>query len=157
MGISVENIDNQRADLIAMTAEIAAAYLANNRVAQTELAAMIGAIYKSLASLGPAPETAPEPAVLVPAVSIRKSVTPDYIICLEDGKRFKSLRRHLTQLGTTPDEYRRKWGLPSDYPMVAATYATRRSELALSMGLGRKKAEPVTEPARKVGRGRKAA
>jgi predicted transcriptional regulator len=104
-----------------------------------------------------APERAPEPAALVPAISIKKSVTPDYIICLEDGKRFKALKGHLTQLGMTPDQYRRKWGLPKDYPMVAAAYAAKRSELARSMGLGRKKAEPVAEPARKAKHGRKAA
>jgi predicted transcriptional regulator len=153
----VENTDNRRNNLVAMTAEIAAAYLANNRVAQTELAAMIGAIHSSLISIGTAPKAAPELTPLVPAVPIKKSVTPDYIVCLDDGKRFKALKGHLTQLGMTPDEYRRKWGLPKDYPMVAPAYAAKRSELARGMGLGRKKAEPVTEAASKADRGRKAA
>jgi hypothetical protein len=96
---------------------------------------------------------------LVPAVSIKKSITPDYIICPEDGKHFKSMKRHLaTKFGMTPDEYRGKWNLPSDYPVVAAAYATKRSELALSLGLGRKNVERVAEPvAAKPERGQKAA
>jgi predicted transcriptional regulator len=152
--MNYDNLDST--DLIEMTAEIAAAYVSNNSVARTDLAALIAGIHSSLSSLG-APEAPPEPAPLVPAVPIKKSITRDYIICLDDGKSFKSLKRHLTQLGTTPEEYRRKWGLPSDYPMVAANYAAQRSQLALSMGLGRKKAEPVAEPARKASRGRKGA
>ncbi|BDA86351.1 MucR family transcriptional regulator [Aureimonas sp. SA4125] len=152
----MKDTDTSRDDLAAMTAEIASAYVANNRVPQADLPDLIASIHRSLSLLG-SPERAPEPAALVPAVSIRKSVTPDYIICLEDGKSFKSLKRHIAvRYGLTPDEYRRKWGLPSDYPMVAATYAARRSELALNLGLGRKKAEPVVEPARKAGRGRNA-
>jgi predicted transcriptional regulator len=133
------NYDNSGStDLTEMTAEIAAAYVANNNVARTELAALIAGIHSSLSSLG-APEAPPAPAALVPAVPIKKSVTPEYIISLEDGKPFKALKRHLTRLGMTPQEYRSKWGLPSDYPMVAANYAAKRSELALSLGLGRKK------------------
>jgi predicted transcriptional regulator len=147
-----DNSDNM--DLTEMTAEIAAAYVSKNSVAQTDLAALIAGIHSSLGSLG-APKAPPAPAALVPAVPIKKSVTPDYIICLEDGKQFKALKGHLTRLGMTPKEYRSKWALPSDYPMVAATYAARRSELAQSMGLGRKKVEPVAGPARKASRGRK--
>ncbi|TIU43193.1 MAG: MucR family transcriptional regulator, partial [Mesorhizobium sp.] len=87
--------------------------------------------------------SAEEPEVLKPAISIRKSVTPDHIICLEDGKKFKSLKRHLsTHYGLTPDAYRAKWGLPADYPMVAPNYAATRSALAKTMGLGRKPVEP---------------
>jgi predicted transcriptional regulator len=143
--------------LTEMTADIAAAYVSNNNVARTDLAALIAGIHSSLSSLG-APEAPSAPAALVPAVSIKKSVTPDYIICLEDGKQFKSLKRHLSShYDMTPDEYRRKWGLPDHYPMVAATYAAKRSELARSMGFGQKKAEPAAEPARKAGRGRGAA
>jgi predicted transcriptional regulator len=151
---------SQGNDLVALTAEIASAYVINNRVAPNEIASLIESIHSSLGSLGTAPAaTAPESVALVPAVSIKKSITPEYIICLEDGKQFKSMKRHLaTKYGLTPDEYRRKWNLPSDYPMVAAAYAAKRSELALSLGLGRKKVEPVAEPvAAKPGRGRKAA
>jgi predicted transcriptional regulator len=137
------NLDNSDGtDLTEMTAEIAAAYVSNNNVARTDLAALIAGIHSSLGSLG-APKAPPAPAPLVPAVPIKKSITPDYIICLEDGKQFKALKGHLTRLGMTPQDYRSKWGLPSDYPMVAATYAARRSELAQSMGLGRKKFEPA--------------
>ena len=85
----------------------------------------------------------------IPAVSIKKSVTPDFLICLDDGKKFKSLKRHLTQLGMTPAEYREKWGLPADYPMVAANYSATRSSLAKSNGLGRKPAAP-SKPAKRT-------
>ena len=96
-------------------------------------------------ALARAPQSAaaPEKAELVPAISIRKSVTPDYIVSLEDGRKFKSMKRYLSRLGMTPDEYRAKWGLPRDYPMVAPSYAKARSELAKSMGLGRKAAAPA--------------
>jgi predicted transcriptional regulator len=152
-------INTDASDLVALTAEITSAYVANNRVAPLDIPALIASIHSSLGSLGtPSAAVAPEPVALVPAVSIKKSITPDYIICLEDGKKFKSMKRHLaTKFGMTPDEYRAKWGLPHDYPMVAAAYASKRSELALSLGLGRKKAEPVAEPAPKAARGRKAA
>jgi len=138
----------QSDDLLMLTASVVAAYVGNNRVSTTEISDLIASIHQSLGSLGTVPAAAPEPAALVPAVPIKKSVTPDYIICLEDGKHFKSMKRHLmTKFGMTPNDYRRKWGLPSDYPMVAADYATRRSALAMNFGLGRKK-EPVDEPER---------
>lgn len=150
-------MDSETNDLVELTAEIASAYVSNNRVAPNEIAALIASIHSSLGTLGTAQAAEPEPVALVPAVPIKKSVTADYIICLEDGKQFKSMKRHLaTKFGMSPDEYRRKWGLPSDYPMVAAGYSSKRSELALSLGLGRKKADPVTEPAQKAARGRKA-
>lgn len=138
------------------TAEIVAAYIGNNSVRASELPVLISSVHSAFAGLGqPAPE--PEAAKLVPVVSIKKSITPDHLISLEDGKRYKSLKRHLSTRGLTPGEYRTKWGLPADYPMVAPTYAKQRSELAKSMGLGRKPApEPVAaaEPKR---RGRKKA
>ena len=130
-------------ETVELAASIVSAYVGNNHVAVVDLPAVIASVFGALTSLGssvPAPpkEAAPQ----TPAVSVKKSVTPEYIICLEDGKQFKSMKRHLaTKFGLTPDEYRRKWGLPSDYPMVAAAYATRRSELALSLGLGRKRNE----------------
>lgn len=155
----MQNDEAQNSDLIILTASVAVSYVANNRVSTTEISDLIASIHASLGSLGTAPVAAPGPVAQVPAVSIKKSVTPDYLICLEDGKHFKSMKRHLmTKFGMTPDDYRHKWGLPSDYPMVAAGYAAKRSELALSLGLGRKKVEPIAEPVpEKPARGRKAA
>lgn len=127
-------------DLLELTTSVVSAYVSNNNVQPADLAGLIASTYSALAGLGA--EAAPAPAAaLVPAVPIRKSVTPDAIICLEDGKKFKSLKRHLdTSYGLTPDQYRAKWGLPVDYPMVAPAYAETRSALAKSMGLGRKRA-----------------
>jgi len=129
---------DQNDELIALTASIVSAYVARNNVPTGDLARVIASTHAALAGLGgpPAPVAA-EP--LVPAVPIRKSVTPDAIICLEDGRAFKTLKRHLsTSYGMTPDQYRVKWNLPADYPMVAPNYAEARSALAKSMGLGRK-------------------
>ena len=128
-------MDNQR-DLVRMAAEIAAAYVSANPVPAQELPALIRIVHTALLEVSgvtaAAPESAPEPAV-----SIKKSVTADYIICLEDGKKFKSLKRHLrTRYAMTPEEYRTKWGLTHDYPMVAPNYAKERSNLAKRMGLG---------------------
>ncbi|WP_062209420.1 MucR family transcriptional regulator [Aureimonas sp. AU12] len=127
--------------LLEQTAEIVAAYVSNNHVPREEVAGLISSVYASLSGMDARkPEVVPEEA-LVPAVSIKKSVTPDYLICLEDGKQFKSLKRHLmTHYDLTPEAYRAKWGLPGDYPMVAANYAAKRSELAKAIGLGRKAA-----------------
>jgi predicted transcriptional regulator len=129
--------ENSNGLLISLTADIVAAYVAKNNVAPADLPTLIGQIHGSMASLaagGPAVKEAPKPAV-----AIKKSITPDYIVCLDDGKRFKSLKRHLgSAYGMTPDEYRQKWGLPADYPMVAPNYAAARSELAKQTGLGRK-------------------
>jgi len=128
-------MENQR-DLVRMAAEIAAAYVSANPVQAQDIPALIRTVHSALLEVSgvttAAPEVAPEPAV-----SIKKSVTADYIICLEDGKKFKSLKRHLrTRYGMTPDEYRAKWGLAHDYPMVAPNYAKERSNLAKRMGLG---------------------
>ncbi|WP_279482835.1 MucR family transcriptional regulator [Aureimonas sp. SK2] len=129
-----------------LTAQIVKAYVSKNHVTRDDLAPLIGIVYASLDfDAAKEPEAAPA-APLVPAVPIKKSVTPDYLICLEDGKQFKSLKRHLkTHYDLTPEAYRQKWGLPADYPMVAANYAAKRSELAKSIGLGRK-AAPEVEP-----------
>ncbi len=127
-------MDSQR-NLVRMTADIVAAYVAANPVQAADVPALIRTIYASLAQLADVSHTSTE--VQQPAVSVKKSVTPDYIICLEDGKRFKSLKRHLrTRYGMTPDEYRSKWGLGHDYPMVAPNHAKERSTLAKRMGLG---------------------
>jgi predicted transcriptional regulator len=128
------------ANLIDLAADIVSAYVSNNTVATGDLPSLIADVYAALqrTSSGVAPEPQPEP--LKPAIPIKKSVTPDYIVCLEDGKKFKSLKRHLrTQYGVTPEEYREKWGLPADYPMVAPNYAQARSDLAKKMGLGQQR------------------
>jgi predicted transcriptional regulator len=124
-------------DLLRMTADVVAAYVSNNTLPTAQLAEVINAVYNSLRSLeGQSAEPPPEP--LKPAVPIRKSVTPDYLICLEDGKKLKMLKRHLrSTYNMTPDEYRAKWGLAADYPMVAPNYAEQRSEFAKKIGLGR--------------------
>ena len=140
-----------------LVADIVAAYLANNSIRAGEIPSLIASVHGALISA--LTDKVEEPQVeLKPAVSIKKSVTPDAIICLEDGKSFKSLKRHLaTKYGMTPAEYRAKWGLPRDYPMVAPNYAAARSALARGMGLGRKPtAAPVEAPAPKAKRGRPA-
>jgi predicted transcriptional regulator len=123
--------------LVTLTADIVAAHVSNNSVAISDLPLLISSVHSALTTLGGTP--APEPEKLVPAVSIRASVKPDYIVCLEDGKKLKMLRRHLmTAFGMTPDDYRAKWGLPADYPMVAPNYAEQRRTLAKEIGLGTK-------------------
>ena len=127
------------ADLIDLAADIVSAYVSNNTVPAADLPALIADVHRALANttMGMT-EPAPEP--LKPAVNPKKSVFPDYIVCLEDGKKFKSLKRHLrTHYDLSPEEYRDKWGLPSDYPMVAPNYAAARSALAKKMGLGQQR------------------
>ncbi len=124
--------------LSELTAEIVSAYVSHNAISADKLPELIGSVYAALGKT-PGQDVEPEKAELIPAVSIKKSVTPDHIICLEDGKKFKSLKRHLSaSYNLTPDEYRAKWNLPGDYPMVAPAYAATRSNLAKNMGLGRK-------------------
>jgi predicted transcriptional regulator len=121
---------------IEMTADVVAAYLSKNPVAAADLPAVIQSVHQALtaAAAGPAAAVPPPPE---PAVPVKKSITPDFLICLEDGRQFKSLKRHLrTKYDMSPDEYRTKWGLPKDYPMVAPAYAEKRSSLARQMGLG---------------------
>lgn len=124
-------------DLLRMTADVVAAYVSNNTLATGQLADVIHAVYNSLRSLeGQPAEPAAEP--LKPAIAVRKSITPEYLVCLEDGKKLKMLKRHLrSTYNMTPDEYRTKWGLAPDYPMVAPKYAEQRSEFAKKIGLGR--------------------
>lgn len=131
-------------ELLRMTADVVAAYVSNNTLPTGQLADIINAVYQSLRGLeGPAAEAAPEPAK--PAVPIRKSVTADYLICLEDGKKLKMLKRHLrSTYNMTPDEYRARWGLAADYPMVAPNYAEQRSAFAKKIGLGRGSARQST-------------
>lgn len=129
-------------DLLELTAHIVSAYVEKNRLPASGLGDLIASVSASIGGLGQ--PAAPVAAPLIPAVNPKKSVTPDYIICLEDGKKFKSLKRHIgVHFGLTPDAYRAKWGLPADYPMVAPTYAASRSQLAKAIGLGRKAAPPA--------------
>jgi predicted transcriptional regulator len=122
--------------LIEMTADIVAAYVSANSVAPAELPTLILTVHKALGAVANG-VVEPEPAPKEPAVPIKKSITPDYLICLEDGRRFKSLKRHLrSRYAMSPEDYRAKWGLPKDYPMVAPNYARARSDLAKRMGLG---------------------
>jgi predicted transcriptional regulator len=124
--------------LLGMTAEIVSAYLGQNPVSTNQIAEVIGTVHGALSTLGQGGAGTPPAAELRPAVPIKKSVTADYIICLEDGKKLKMLKRHLrTSYKLTPEQYRAKWGLPPDYPMVAPTYAALRSAFAKKIGLGR--------------------
>lgn len=124
-------------ELLTLTSDIVAAHVSNNSVASSDLPSLIESVFGTLSGLG---AEAAEPEVeLKPAVPIKKSITDDYIVCLEDGKKLKMLKRHLkTAYDLTPDEYRAKWGLPHDYPMVAPNYALKRQQLAKKIGLGRK-------------------
>jgi len=137
--------DQLSADLLGLTAQIVSAHVSSNQIGTDALPSLIQSVYRSLSTAGSAGEKAETPA-REPAVPIKKSVFPDYIVCLEDGKKLKMLKRHLqTSYGLTPDAYRAKWGLAREYPMVAPNYAATRSSLAKSIGLGRKPA-PVAEP-----------
>lgn len=131
-------MQDQQADanILELTAEIVSAHVSNNSVPLSELPGLIQEVYRTLSAVG---RGAPAPDKPQPAVPIKKSVFPDYIICLEDGKKLKMLKRHLkTAYNMTPEQYRERWGLPPDYPMVAPNYAQRRSELAKKIGLGTK-------------------
>ena len=144
-----EVMTDMQETLITLTSDIVAAHVSNNSVSLADLPTLISNVHTALAGLGqnePAPEPMPEPAV-----SIRSSVKTDHIVCLEDGKKLKMLKRHLmTRYNMTPDQYRTRWNLPADYPMVAPAYAEKRRELAKKIGLGRK-------PTAKRGRGKAAA
>jgi len=127
------------ANIIELAAEIVSAYVSNNSVPSGDLPSLINDVHLALTKVGNGAVEAPAEAPK-PAISVKKSITPDYIICLEDGKKFKSLKRHLrTQYNMTPEQYREKWSLPPDYPMVAPNYAKARSELAKEMGLGQQR------------------
>ncbi len=128
-----------RSDLMEYTVQIVSSYLSNNVLAADELPNLIASTHQALSRLGDEAVAAVRED-LKPAISIKRSVTPDYIVCLEDGKKFKSLKRHLrTHYNLSPEQYREKWGLPHDYPMVAPSYAAARSDLAKKMGLGTSK------------------
>ncbi len=141
--------DEDQSSLLSLTAEVVAAFVSNNAIRAAEIPDLIKTVHASMADIVEPKPAESQAAAPTPAVPIKKSITDDYLICLEDGKKFKSLRRHLqTAFGMTPDEYRAKWGLPRDYPMVAPGYAAKRSELAKATGLGnsRRKVEEAVEP-----------
>jgi len=124
-------------EAMRLVTEIVAAFVAHNSLPMSEVSGLLEAVHSTVAKLGNGETIAPTAIEAPgPAVSIRKSVTPDYLICLDDGKSFKSLKRHLSTLGMTPEQYRVKWNLPHNYPMVAPNYAAQRSELAKQIGLG---------------------
>ena len=129
----------EKNELVELTADIVSAYVSNNTVPASDIPNLINQVHLALLRVsGGQNETQPEP--LKPAISVKKSITPEYIVCLEDGKKFKSLKRHLrTQYNMTPEQYREKWQLPTDYPMVAPNYAAARSQLAKQMGLGQQR------------------
>ena len=139
-------MSNQDSDFLGMTADIIAAYVTRNHVSPSELPNIIVAVHGALSGVTGA--AAVEPETRTPAVPVKKSVTPDAIICLEDGRKLKSLKRHLrTKYNMSPEDYRAKWNLPKDYPMVAPNYAAARSELARAMGLGQGGRKPAAAPA----------
>ncbi len=128
--------NNDSDDLLGLTEKIVSSHVSNNSVASADLPELIRAVYAALGNVSTAGEAAPTPE---PAVPIKKSITPNFVICLEDGRKLKMLKRHLkTAYNMTPDEYRKRWGLSSDYPMVAPKYAEMRSQLAKQIGLGTK-------------------
>ena len=135
--------NEQSPELLEHTTRIVAAHVANNPIAVTDVPGLIATVHQALAALGPK-EAASRPE---PAVSIKQSVKPEYIVCLDDGKKLKMLKRHLkTAYNMTPDDYRKRWGLPRDYPMVAPNYAKQRSKLAKKIGLGRKPGTKAKKP-----------
>ena len=138
-------IDNTT--LADITSELVAAYVTQNHVQPSELPALIASIHATLGNLGkaPAPDVPAEP--LKPAVPVKRSITDEYLISLEDGRKLKSMKRYLAGLGMTPADYRAKWGLPNDYPMVAPAYAAKRSELAKNLGLGRRAGQETADAA----------
>lgn len=131
------NVDISKLQLIGQAVSIVSSYCQRNAVNTTDLPSLIASVYTALSGLG-APD-APPPAAQEPAVPVKKSITPEFIICLDDGKKFRSLKRHIAGLGMSPEQYRAKWNLPADYPMVAPLYSQKRSALAKEHGLGTKR------------------
>jgi len=133
------NETRSNANFIELTADIVSAYVSNNPVPAHDISNLINQVHLALVRVSSG-QSDIQPDPLKPAISLKRSITPDYIVCLEDGKKFKSLKRHIrTQYNMTPEQYREKWGLPADYPMVAPNYAAARSQLAKQMGLGRQR------------------
>jgi predicted transcriptional regulator len=149
---------SEKSEFVEMTADIVSAYVSNSSVAMADLPALISQVHRALADIATGAQAQEAAPPATPAVPVKKSITPDYLICLEDGRKFKSLKRHLrTKYDMSPDQYRAKWGLAKDYPMVAPNYAAARSNLAKQMGLGqggRKAAAPAAAAAKPAARGR---
>lgn len=134
-----DHLEIDHLELLGLTSEIVSAHVIKNAVSAADLPRLVEIVFATLTGLGNTPAEA-RPPELTPAVNPRRSVMPDYIVCLEDGKKLKMLKRHLkTSFNLTPDQYRKRWGLAADYPMVAPNYAARRRELAMKIGLGRKR------------------
>lgn len=149
--------EDETQQLVGLTAEVVSAYVANNNVQTNDLPKVIAAVHSALSGMSQPKQ--PEPEKVVAPMSARKAVQPEYIVSFEDGKHYRSLKRHLAGRGLSPQEYRTKWGLPQDFPMTAPAYSAKRSELAKSLGLGRKRAEPAPAPApapKRQGRTKKA-
>lgn len=146
MPYPVEEDELPSSDLVEITAEIVEAYVARNTLAPGDLPGLIATVHGSLLALSQPVAKAEKP---IPPVPIRKTVTPDYLISLEDGRQYRTLRRHLSSRGLTPEAYRARWGLPIDYPMTAANYRERRSELARALGLGQSKGRKDKAPGRR--------
>ena len=145
---------SEKPELIEMTADIVSAYVGSNSVAPGDLPNLIKSIHDAIKGIGGGATEAPA-APQTPAVSVRKSISPEFLICLEDGRKFKSLKRHLrTKYNMSPEDYRAKWGLPKTYPMVAPAYAAARSQLAKQMGLGQGGRPPARAAAKPAARGR---
>ncbi len=134
--------DEQSPELLEHTTKIVAAHVSHNPIAAGDLPGVIATVHQALATLGPEPKP-------TPAVSIKQSIKPEYIVCLDDGKKLKMLKRHLrTAYNMTPDDYRKRWGLPSDYPMTAPNYAAARRKIAKKIGLGRKPGTKAKKPSK---------
>ena len=144
-------MDDEQISKLELTVSIVSAYVSKNSIPMSNLPDLVNSVHETLAKLSGSPSVSSAP--LVPAVPVKKSITPDYLVSLEDGRKLKSLKRHLsTRYGMTPEQYRSKWGLPADYPMVAPNYAQTRSNLARTMGLGRKASEPIAPPRKAAGK-----
>ena len=151
---------SEKSEFVEMTADIVSAYVSNSSVSMADLPALISQVHRALADIASGAQAQEAAPPATPAVPVKKSITPDYLICLEDGRKFKSLKRHLrTKYDMSPDQYRAKWGLAKDYPMVAPNYAAARSNLAKQMGLGQggRKAAAPAPAAKPAARGRKPA
>lgn len=136
-------------DLIEMTTDIVSAFVSNSSISAADLPSLIHQVHKTLSDISTGAEAEPASPSQSPAISVKKSITPDFLICLEDGRKFKSLKRHLrTKYDLTPEQYRAKWNLPKDYPMVAPNYAAARSNLAKQSGLGQGGRKPAAKPAK---------
>lgn len=139
------SVESTMQELVELTSEIVSAYVANNKIPSSELSEVIASVHSALRGLDE--KKISEPEKLVPLMPIKKTITPDFLISLEDGRRYKSLKRHLSGRGLTPADYREKWGLAKDYPMVAPNYAKQRSELAKALGLGQQRRKTVAKDA----------